>query len=106
MFRPAGIQPLHGIRSKTAWVQAIYVGAAPLLSLLNRVAPNYMTTTEQVGPRHDSRVAREGLSETGTGERGYQSALIVIPGRVRSTEPGILEVTARDSGFALQRAPE
>jgi uncharacterized protein YbjT (DUF2867 family) len=49
MFRPAGIQPLHGIRSKTAWVQAIYVGAAPLWSLLNRVAPKYMTTTEQVG---------------------------------------------------------
>ena len=24
MFRPAGIQPLHGIRSRTAWVQAIY----------------------------------------------------------------------------------
>jgi uncharacterized protein YbjT (DUF2867 family) len=46
MFRPAGIQPLHGIRSKTAWVQAIYVATAPLLSLLNRVAPNYMTTTE------------------------------------------------------------
>src|SRR6202047_5458988 len=44
MFRPAGIQPLHGIRSKTAWVQAIYVGAAPLLSLLNRVATKYMTT--------------------------------------------------------------
>jgi uncharacterized protein YbjT (DUF2867 family) len=26
----AGIQPLHGVRSKTAWVQAIYVIAAPL----------------------------------------------------------------------------
>ena len=49
MFRPAGIQPLHGIRSKTGWVQAIYVGTAPLLSLLNRLAPKYMTTTEQVG---------------------------------------------------------
>jgi uncharacterized protein YbjT (DUF2867 family) len=49
MFRPAGIQPLHGIRSKTVWVQAIYVAAAPLLSLLHRVAPKYMTTTEQVG---------------------------------------------------------
>ena len=49
MFRPAGIQPLHGIRSRTAWVQAIYVAAAPVLSLLNRVAPKYMTTTEQVG---------------------------------------------------------
>jgi uncharacterized protein YbjT (DUF2867 family) len=59
MFRPAGIQPLHGIRSKTAWVQAIYVGTAPLLSLLNRVAPKYMTTTEQVG-RAMIKVAREG----------------------------------------------
>jgi len=60
MFRPAGIQPLHGIRSKTAWVQAIYVGAAPLLSLLNRVAPTYMTTTEQVG-RAMIKVARDGF---------------------------------------------
>jgi uncharacterized protein YbjT (DUF2867 family) len=59
MFRPAGIQPLHGIRSKTAWVQAIYVGAAPLLSLLNRVAPKYMTTTEQVG-RAMIKVAKDG----------------------------------------------
>jgi uncharacterized protein YbjT (DUF2867 family) len=59
MFRPAGIQPLHGIRSKTAWVQTIYVVAAPLLSLLNHVAPNYMTTTEQVG-RAMIRVARDG----------------------------------------------
>jgi uncharacterized protein YbjT (DUF2867 family) len=60
MFRPAGIQPLHGIRSRTAWVQAIYVAAAPLLSLLNRVAPNYMTTTEQVG-RAMIKVARDGF---------------------------------------------
>jgi len=60
MFRPAGIQPLHGIRSKTGWVQAIYVGAAPLLSLLNRVAPKYMTTTEQVGHAM-IRVARDGF---------------------------------------------
>jgi uncharacterized protein YbjT (DUF2867 family) len=59
MFRPAGIQPLHGIRSKTAWVQAIYVAAAPVLTLLNRVAPKYMTTTEQVG-RAMIRVARDG----------------------------------------------
>src|ERR1700690_3580065 len=59
MFRPAGIQPLHGIRSKTGWVQAIYVVSAPLLSLLNRVAPTYMTTTEQVG-RAMIRVARDG----------------------------------------------
>jgi uncharacterized protein YbjT (DUF2867 family) len=59
MFRPAGIQPLHGIRSKTAWYQALYVVAAPLLTLLNRIAPRYMTTTEQVG-RAMIRVARDG----------------------------------------------
>jgi uncharacterized protein YbjT (DUF2867 family) len=61
MFRPAGIQPLHGIRSKTAWYQAVYVVAAPLLSLLNRVAPKYVTTTEQVG-RAMIKVARDGFA--------------------------------------------
>jgi hypothetical protein len=59
MFRPAGIQPLHGVRSRTAWVQAIYVVASPLLTWLNRVAPRYMTTSEQVG-RAMIKVARDG----------------------------------------------
>jgi uncharacterized protein YbjT (DUF2867 family) len=60
MFRPAGILPLHGIRSKTAWYQAVYVAVAPLLTLLNRIAPKYMTTTEQVG-RAMIKVARDGF---------------------------------------------
>jgi uncharacterized protein YbjT (DUF2867 family) len=60
MFRPAGIQPLHGVKSKTAWVQAIYVVASPLLTWLNRAAPKYMTTTEQVG-RAMIKVARDGF---------------------------------------------
>ncbi|MGZ5876510.1 MAG: NAD(P)H-binding protein [Bradyrhizobium sp.] len=60
MFRPAAIQPLHGIKSKTAWVHALYVATAPLLSLLYRVAPKYMTTTEQIG-RAMIKVAREGF---------------------------------------------
>jgi uncharacterized protein YbjT (DUF2867 family) len=59
MFRPAGIQPLHGVRSKTSWVQAIYVITAPLLSYLNRAAPKYMTTSEQLG-RAMIKVARDG----------------------------------------------
>jgi uncharacterized protein YbjT (DUF2867 family) len=59
MFRPAGIQPLHGVRSKTGWVQAIYVVTAPLLSYLVRAAPNYMTTSEQLG-RAMLKVARDG----------------------------------------------
>ena len=59
MFRPAAIQPLHGVRSKTSWVQAIYVVTAPLLSWLRRVAPKYVTTTEQMG-RAMIKVARDG----------------------------------------------
>jgi uncharacterized protein YbjT (DUF2867 family) len=60
MFRPAGIQPLHGIRSKTAWYQAAYVVAAPVLTLLTRIAPKYVTTTEQLG-RAMIKVARDGF---------------------------------------------
>jgi len=60
MFRPAGIQPLHGVQSKTAWVQAIYAGTAPLLTLLTRIAPKFMTTSEQVG-RAMIKVARDGF---------------------------------------------
>ncbi|HEY3791445.1 MAG TPA: epimerase [Bradyrhizobium sp.] len=59
MFRPAGIQPLHGVRSKTGWVQAIYVVASPLLGWLVRSAPGSMTTTERVG-RAMIGVARDG----------------------------------------------
>jgi hypothetical protein len=59
MFRPAGIQPLHGVRSKTGWVQAIYVVTSPLLGWLVRTAPGSMTTTERVG-RAMISVARNG----------------------------------------------
>jgi len=59
MFRPAGIQPLHGVRSKTAWVNAIYVVAAPLLSYLARISPKFMTTSEKLG-RAMIKVARDG----------------------------------------------
>ncbi|MDB5565822.1 MAG: Epimerase [Tardiphaga sp.] len=59
MFRPGGIQPLHGVRSKTAWVQAIYAATGPLWALLNRIAPKYVTTTEKLG-RAMIKVARDG----------------------------------------------
>lgn len=49
MFRPAAIQPLHGIKSKTGWVQAIYVMAGPLLTFLRKVSPKYVTSTVQIG---------------------------------------------------------
>jgi uncharacterized protein YbjT (DUF2867 family) len=63
MFRPAAIQPLHGVRSKTAWVQAIYVVTSPLLTLLNKMAPKYVTTTEQVG-RAMIKMAKQGYPKS------------------------------------------
>jgi hypothetical protein len=62
MFRPAAIQPLHGVRSKTAWIHAAYAATAPLWMLLNRIAPAYATTTEKVG-RAMIKVAREGYAK-------------------------------------------
>src|SRR4051812_13370888 len=59
MFRPGGIQPLHGVRSKTGWIQAIYKVTGPLWGLLNRLTPTYVTTTEKLG-RAMIRVVRDG----------------------------------------------
>ena len=59
MFRPGAIQPLHGIRSKTAWVQAVYDVTWPLWSVLRRISPRLVTSTEQMG-RAMIHVARVG----------------------------------------------
>jgi uncharacterized protein YbjT (DUF2867 family) len=49
MFRPAAIIPLHGITSRTRWYRILYAATRPLWPLLQRLAPNYVTTTERVG---------------------------------------------------------
>jgi uncharacterized protein YbjT (DUF2867 family) len=63
MFRPGFIQPLHGIRSKTRWVRAIYAVATPLFPLLDAAFPNAVTTTERVG-RAMLAAARRGAPKT------------------------------------------
>ena len=49
MFRPAGIQPLHGIKSKTRSYRVFYYALWPVLPLLRVLLPSAMTTTERVG---------------------------------------------------------
>jgi uncharacterized protein YbjT (DUF2867 family) len=61
MFRPAGIQPLHGITSKTKAYRVLYALTKPLLPLLAHF-PKYMTTTEQLGIAM-VQVARQGYSK-------------------------------------------
>ena len=59
MFRPGAIVPRHGIKSKTRVYQVFYTLSGPLLPLLYRWFPKYVTTTEQVG-RAMLKVAKNG----------------------------------------------
>ncbi|GLH65748.1 NAD(P)H-binding protein [Geothrix edaphica] len=59
LFRPGLIQPLHGIRSRTGWYQAIYTVLGPCFPLLRRLFPKAILTTEELG-RAMLRVARDG----------------------------------------------
>ena len=59
MFRPGLIVPMHGIRSRTGWYNAIYAVISPLVPLLRRLFPSSITTTEQMG-RAMLAVARNG----------------------------------------------
>ena len=49
IFRPGFIQPLHGIQSKTKLYRALYSMFEPIYPLLRRLAPKYVTTTEDMG---------------------------------------------------------
>jgi uncharacterized protein YbjT (DUF2867 family) len=59
MFRPGMIIPLHGIRSSTRWYNVVYAVLRPVLPVVRRVAPNSVTTTEELG-RAMLAVARNG----------------------------------------------
>jgi uncharacterized protein YbjT (DUF2867 family) len=59
MFRPGGIVPLHGVKSRTKLYRVFYVLFAPLMPLLYKLFPKYVTTTEQIG-RAMLKVAQQG----------------------------------------------
>jgi uncharacterized protein YbjT (DUF2867 family) len=60
MFRPAYIQPLDGIQSRTRLYRVAYAAIAPLYPLLKRLFPGTVTTTAQLG-RAMLAVARHGF---------------------------------------------
>ena len=49
VFRPAYIQPRHGIQSRTRLYRILYLAIAPLYPLLKTLFPRRVTTTEQMG---------------------------------------------------------
>jgi len=62
IFRPAGIQPLHGIQSRTPSYRVLYVLGKPVFPLLKLLLPNRITTTEHLG-RAMIRVAKNGFAK-------------------------------------------
>jgi uncharacterized protein YbjT (DUF2867 family) len=61
-FRPAFIQPQHGITSRTGAYRFVYAVLGPLFPLLKALFPRYVTTTERVG-RAMLNVARHGAAK-------------------------------------------
>lgn len=59
-FRPGIIRPTHGARSKTRLYNSIYTAATPVLTLLERMAPKYVTTSDRLG-RAMLQAARTGF---------------------------------------------
>jgi uncharacterized protein YbjT (DUF2867 family) len=62
MLRPAYIQPMPGVRSKTRLYRAIYAAARPLYPLLRQLGPAFATSSEQLG-RSMLSVAKHGSAK-------------------------------------------
>ncbi len=59
IFRPAFIQPLYGIKSRTLLYRFMYAVLGPLYPVWKMLFPDYVTTTEKVG-RAMIHVAKSG----------------------------------------------
>ena len=62
MFRPAYIQPLNRIQSRTKAYRVLYGLVGPLFPALQALFPRYVTTTEKVGLAM-LQVAKQGNSQ-------------------------------------------
>jgi uncharacterized protein YbjT (DUF2867 family) len=49
VFRPGIIQPVRGVRSRTAWYRVLYTLLRPVGPALRRLAPRFVTTTADMG---------------------------------------------------------
>lgn len=63
IFRPGFVQPMKGVTSGTRLYRAAYAALGPLFPVLERMAPNHVTTTERLGLAL-IRVARDGAPRT------------------------------------------
>lgn len=62
VFRPAFVQPLHGISSRTTSYNVLYRIVSPLVPVIRWMFPKFVTTTERVG-RAMLRVVKQGADK-------------------------------------------
>jgi uncharacterized protein YbjT (DUF2867 family) len=62
MLRPAYIQPMHGVKSKTPLYRVFYVVLSWLYPVIRALAPKYAITTEVLG-RAMIKIAKSGASK-------------------------------------------
>jgi uncharacterized protein YbjT (DUF2867 family) len=72
-FRPGYIQPLHGVKSKVGWYNAIYTAASWTYPLLRLALPGMVTSTEAMG-RAMLKVARDGWPQKVLGSKEINAA--------------------------------
>jgi uncharacterized protein YbjT (DUF2867 family) len=62
LFRPGVIQPLNGVRSKTVLYRSLYTLMGPLLTMMHRLWPNLVLTSETLGQAM-LNIARRGANK-------------------------------------------
>lgn len=80
MFRPAYIQPLHGIASSSKVTRTLYAVMGPLYPVWKRLFPKFVTTTEELG-RSMIRVAKNGAGKRVLESRDFADVLRNSVGR-------------------------
>ena len=78
VFRPAVVQPTHGIRSRTPLYNVAYSLGRPLMPLVRTMFPGYVLTTEEIG-RAMLIVARNGAPKRLLESRDIKA--LIEPGR-------------------------
>ena len=92
LLRPGFIQPVKGVRSKTAWYQAFYTAVAPLSPLIRLLLPGLATTTSALG-RALIQLGLTGLSRADRDDARHQS-----PGCAETLGPdGVLPSATRQA---------
>ena len=84
VFRPAMVEPMYGIRSRTRMYNVLYVLLRPLLPALRRVFRRYLLTTEEIAQAM-LVVARQGASKRVLESRDINALLESRTGSTKSS---------------------